>query len=301
MHLYGGIEAGGTKFVCAIGTGPNDIQAEVRFPTGDPEETLGRTIDFFRQFMIKTHQRLEGIGIGAFGPLDIDPGSIHFGKITTTPKSGWAFTDMRQTIEKGTATPVKMDTDVNAAALGEGFWGAARDLRDYIYLTIGTGIGGGLVSNGKPHHGLIHPEMGHVRLPHSRTDDPFDGICPFHGDCFEGLASGPAIEARTGQPAESLPDYHPVWELEATYIGLALSNLVCLASPQRIILGGGVMQQKQLFSMVRLKVQHFLNGYIHSAAIEESIDEYIVPPQYGQRAGVLGAIALAKLNFGPKS
>ncbi|HWR67351.1 MAG TPA: ROK family protein [Bellilinea sp.] len=300
MRLYGGIEAGGTKFVCAIGTGPEDIQAEVRFPTGEPEETLGRAIDFFRIFMIKTRQRLDGIGIGAFGPLDLNPGSVHSGKITTTPKAGWGFTDLSQIIENGTATPVKLDTDVNTAALGEGLWGAARDLRDYVYLTIGTGIGGGLVSNGKPHHGLVHPEMGHMRVPHSRTEDPFDGVCTFHGDCLEGLASGPAILARTGKPGDSLPAYHPVWDLEANYIALALANIVCMVSPQRILLGGGVMEQSQLFPMVRLKVLHLLNGYVHAPAIEEAIDEYIVPPQLGQRAGVLGAIALAKITFNPK-
>lgn len=297
MRVYGGIEAGGTKFVCVIGSGPTDIQAEVRFPTTDPAETLGRTIDFFRQHMIKTRQRLEGIGIGSFGPLGLVPGTSDYGKITTTPKSGWAFTALRDTIEKGTSTPTVMDTDVNAAALGEGYWGAARDLRDYIYLTIGTGIGGALVSGGKPHHGLVHPEIGHMRIPHDKHEDPFAGICPFHGDCFEGLASGPAILARVSQPAESLPEYHPVWDLEAEYIGLALTNLVCTFSPQRIILGGGVMQQPQLFPMVRLRVQHFLNGYVHAPEILEAVDQFIVPPVLGQQAGVLGAIALARQAF----
>ena len=300
MRLYGGIEAGGTKFVCAIGSSPEDVRAEVRFPTTSPDETLGRAVDFFRQYMIKTRNRLEGIGIGSFGPLDLAPGSPDYGKITTTPKAGWAFTDLCHTFEQGTAAPVILDTDANAAALGEGLWGAARDLRDYIYLTIGTGIGGGLVASGRPHHGLLHPEMGHIRLPHSREEDPFDGICPFHGDCFEGLASGPAIQARTQQPAESLPAYHPVWELEANYIALALANLVCTLSPQRIILGGGVMQQAQLFPMVQMKVQLMLNGYIHAPAILEAIDQFIVPPRLGQRAGVLGAIALARQTFHPK-
>lgn len=297
MRIYGGIEAGGTKFVCAIGSGPDDILAEVRFPTTDPDETLGRAIDFFRQHMIKTRQRLDGIGIGCFGPLDLNPGSADFGKITTTPKAGWRFTSVRDTIERGTATPVVMDTDVNTAALGEGFWGNARDLRDYVYMTIGTGIGGGLIAGGKPHHGLIHPEMGHVRIPHDRTADPFDGICPFHGDCFEGLASGPAIQARTQQSPETLPGYHPVWDLEAEYISQAAANLVCTLSPQRIILGGGVMQQAQLFPMIRLRVQHILNGYVNAPEILEAIDQFIVPPGLGQQAGVLGAIALARQSF----
>lgn len=297
MRLYGGIEAGGTKFICAIGTGPDDIQAEIRFPTTDPDETLNHAVDFFRQFMIKTNQRLDGIGIGSFGPLELNPGTVNFGKITSTPKAGWAYTDLRHKIEQETATPVTIDTDANAAALGEGFWGAAVDLRDYLYLTIGTGIGGGLVVQGKPFHGLIHPEMGHIRVPHDREEDPFDGICPYHGDCFEGLASGPAIQARTGQPGELLPAYHPAWEIEASYIALALATLVCTVSPQRILLGGGVMQQEHLFPMIRLKVQQLLNGYVQVPAITENIQEYIVPPKLGQRAGVLGAIALAKQTF----
>jgi fructokinase len=193
--------------------------------------------------------------------------------------------------------PIGFDTDVNAAALGEYCWGAAQGLDTFIYLTIGTGIGGGLIVQGKPYHGMVHPEMGHMRLPHDPDNDPFDGVCSFHGDCFEGLASGPAILARTGQAGENLPAYHPVWELEATYIAHALANLICVVSPQRILLGGGVMQQEHLFPMVRLKVQQILNGYIYAAPILEAISEYIVPPKLGQRAGVLGAIALAMKAF----
>lgn len=297
MRLYGGIEAGGTKFICAVGTGPEDIQAEIRFDTTEPDETLSRAVDFFRQFMIKTRQRLDGIGIGSFGPLELNPGSADFGKITSTPKPGWAYTDMRYRIERETAAPVILDTDVNAAALGEGCWGAAVDLRDYLYLTIGTGIGGGLIVGGKPHHGLMHPEMGHMHVPHNLEEDPFPGVCPYHGDCFEGLASGPAIQARTGQTGEILPAYHPAWEIEASYIASALANLVCIVSPQRILLGGGVMQQGHLFPMIRLKVQQILNGYVQQPTILENIDEFIVPPKLGQRAGVLGAIALAKQAF----
>lgn len=297
MRLYGGIEAGGTKFNCAIGTGPDDIRAEVRFPTTTPDETIGRSIDFFRQFMIKTRQRLEGIGIGSFGPLDLNPASADFGKITSTPKAGWTYTNLRKRIEHETATPVAIDTDVNTAALGEGFWGAAVDLRDYIYLTVGTGIGGGLIVQGRPHHGIVHPEMGHMRVPHDRHEDVFDGVCPYHGDCLEGLASGLAIQARTGKSGEQLPAYHPVWELEAAYLASAITNLICVASPQRIIMGGGVMQQEQLFPMIRLKVRQLLNSYIQSPMITETNADYIVPPKLGQRAGVLGAIALAKQTF----
>ncbi|MFN7036482.1 MAG: ROK family protein [Bellilinea sp.] len=297
MELYGGVEAGGTKFVCAIGTSPEDIRAEVRFPTTEPKETLAKTVEFFRQYMVKNHARLAGIGIGSFGPLDLNPASPNYGKITTTPKAGWSFTPIVQTLQDGTGVPVFLDTDVNAAALGEGTWGAAKGLKDYMYITIGTGIGGGLIINGMPHHGLVHPEMGHIRLLHDQKADPFVGICPFHGDCFEGLASGPALQARLGKPAESVPAYHPIWELEAEYIALALNDFICVVSPQRIILGGGVMQQSHLFPMIRVKVQQYLNRYIFASQILEKIEEYIVPPALGNRAGVMGAIALAKLRI----
>jgi len=293
MSLYGGIEAGGTKFVCAIGSGPDDIRSEGRFPTTTPGETLEKVCNFINNYLRNTHTALEAIGIAAFGPLDLHSGSEHFGKITSTPKPGWAFTDIRGIIAAGTSTPVFLDTDVNAAALGEGRWGAALGLQDYLYLTIGTGIGGGLIVQGKPFHGLIHPEMGHIFLPHDCDSDPFPGNCPYHKDCFEGLASGPALEARWGQPADSLPDNHPAWELEAHYIALGLQAYICIVSPQRIILGGGVMQRSQLFPLIRRKVQAHLNGYIHSPAIFSEIDNYIVPPALGVRAGVLGAIALA--------
>ena len=298
MALFGGIEAGGTKFICAIGSSPEDIQAEVRYPTTQPEETIGKAVDFFRQFMVKNHVHLQGIGIGSFGPLDLNRGSPNYGSISATPKPGWSDTPIVRMVEEKAGIRATLDTDVNAAALGEGTWGAARDVDDFIYITIGTGIGGGLIVNNKPQHGLVHPEMGHIRLPHDLETDPFKGICPFHGDCFEGLASGPAIQTRFKQPAETLPEYHPAWEVEANYIALALHNFICTLSPQRIILGGGVMQNHHLFPMVRLKVTQFLNQYVQAVEILQNIDRYIVPPALGGRAGVLGAIALAKQNFG---
>lgn len=298
MALFGGIEAGGTKFVCAIGSSPEDIQAEVRYPTTQPEETIGRAVDFFRQFMLKNRVHLQGIGIGSFGPLNLNRESPKYGSISATPKPGWSDTPIMRMVEEKSGISAALDTDVNAAALGEGVWGVAHDVDDFIYITIGTGIGGGLIVNNKPLHGLVHPEMGHIRLPHDLETDPFEGICPFHGDCFEGLANGPAIQARYGQPAEILPEYHPAWELEASYIALALHNLICTLSPQRIILGGGVMQNQHLFPMIRLKVTQLLNQYVQAAEILETNDRYIVPPALGGRAGVLGAIALAKQNFG---
>lgn len=292
-QLFGGIEAGGTKFVCAVGSGPGDIRAETRFATTLPYATLEQAIDFFRQQQ-EQHGPLGGIGIASFGPLDPRPGSSTFGYITSTPKPGWRNTDFVGPIQRALGVPVGFDTDVNVAALGEARWGAAQGLDTFIYLTVGTGIGGGGLVNGQLLHGLVHPEMGHICLPHDRTADPFEGMCPFHRDCFEGLASGPALERRWGQHAEGLPADHPAWELEAHYLALALSTFICTLSPQRIVLGGGVMDQRHLFPLTRAKAQQLLNGYVQSPHILEKMDEYIVPPALGARAGVLGAIALAQ-------
>ncbi len=291
--LYAGIEIGGTKWVCAVGTGPEDLRAVTRFPTGEPAATIAKAIGFLQEASAR-QGRLRAIGIGSFGPLDLDPRSPSFGFITTTPKLGWANTDLVGAFEAAFSLPVGFDTDVNAAALGEGRWGAAQGLTDFIYLTIGTGIGGGGMSGGQLIHGLAHPEMGHIRIPHDPARDPFLGACPFHGDCFEGLASGPAIEARWGQRGETLPLDHPAWELEARYLALGLVNFICTLSPRRIILGGGVMAQSHLFSMVRRQVQVLLNGYIAAPEVLDRIQDYIVPPALGPQTGVLGAIALAE-------
>lgn len=214
MSLIGGIEAGGTKFVCAVGSGPNDIRAEHRFPTTTPEETLAQAIAFF-QAQEGEHGRIAAIGIAAFGPLDPNPASPTFGYITTTPKPGWANADVVGVIKTALGVPVGFDTDVNGAALGEHRWGAAQDVDTFIYLTIGTGVGGGVMVNGRLLHGLIHPELGHISLPHDWAQDPYKGRCPYHGDCLEGMAAGPAIGERWGQPAFELPADHPAWELEA--------------------------------------------------------------------------------------
>jgi len=222
----------------------------------------------------------------------LHPDSPTYGYITTTPKPGWRHTDLVGAIRRALDVPVKFETDVNAAALGEARWGAARGLDTFIYLTIGTGIGGGGLVSGKLMHGLVHPEMGHIRLPHDFARDPFPGVCPFHGDCLEGLASGPALEKRWGARAETLPPDHPAWDLQAHYLALALVNYTCTLSPQRIILGGGVMEQAHLFPRIRRKVLELLNGYVQSPALLENIDAYIVPPALGKRAGILGALAL---------
>ncbi len=292
MSLYAGIEAGGTKFICAVGTGPDDIRAEIRIPTTTPQETIFKAIDFFRQQQQK--EPLKAIGIGSFGPLDPDPGSPTFGYLTGTPKPGWAQTDFAGPIKRALNLPLAFDTDVNAAALGENYWGAAQGLDTFIYLTVGTGIGGGAMIDGKLAHGMLHPEMGHILIPHDKKNDPYPGFCPFHGDCLEGLTAGPAIEKRWGKRGDELPVDHEAWHLEAHYLALGLVNFVCILSPQRIILGGGVMEQEQMFPLIRRKVLEMLNGYIKAKLILDRIDDYIVKPGLGNRAGVLGAIALAR-------
>lgn len=296
MNLFGAIEAGGTKFICLVGSDPQHIQDEVRFSTTTPAETLAQVVDFFKR--TASGKKLVSIGIGCFGPLDLDQQSPTFGSITSTPKPGWANTRILTTLQNALQVPIAIDTDVNAAALAEYTWGAAQFVDSCIYLTIGTGVGGGGIINNGPLHGLVHPEMGHISLPHDRETDPFEGICPFHGDCFEGLASGPALNKRWGQPAETLPEDHPAWELEAHYIALALASYICVLSPKRIILGGGVMQKSHLFPLIRKNVIKCLNGYVQSPEILENIDEYIQPPALGNRAGVLGALALAQFGWG---
>ena len=289
---FGGIEAGGTKFVCAVGTGPDDIRAEIRLPTESSEVTMGRVIDFFRGQ--QEQHDIAAIGVASFGPVDPDPDSRTFGHITNTPKPGWANTPVAPILRDAFDVPIGFDTDVNVAALGEHSWGAAQEVDTFVYLTIGTGIGGGGMVDGNLLHGLIHPEMGHIAIPHNWERDPFAGTCPFHGDCWEGLANGPALEERWGQAGESLPEGHEAWSLEAHYVALGVTSIMMILSPQMVVLGGGVMEQAHLFPLVHREVQSQLNGYIQSPAILEKIESYIVPPALGGRSGVLGAIALAQ-------
>lgn len=288
-QLYGGIEAGGTKFVCAVGNSPHDLE-EIRFPTTTPGATLQRALDFFLPYK----SRLTALGIGAFGPLDLNRQSATYGYITATPKAGWTNTDILGVMCQNLELPARLETDVNAAALAEGKWGAARGLTDYVYFTIGTGIGGGVVSGGQLVHGLTHPELGHCMLP-KHPEDHFSGICPFHGDrCFEGLASGPALQARWQREASELRPDHVGWDYQAFYISAAMVNTICSVSPQRIILGGGVMAQQHLFERVRRLTLELLNGYVGHDAIVENMNSYIVPTGLGDKSGIVGAIELAK-------
>lgn len=287
--LYGGMEGGGTKFVCAVGTGSGNIIDEIRIPTTSPSETIDQAVGFFLNF------DLAAIGLAPFGPLDLNPASSTFGSITSTPKPGWSETNIVAPFQKAFHIPISIDLDVNAAAFGEfSLIPDNRALDSLAYFTIGTGIGAGFIINRKVTHGLSHPEAGHMRLPHDRKRDPFPGICPFHGDCFEGMASGPALASRWRKPAETLPNNHPAWDLEAMYIAYALVNVILTVSPQRIVLGGGVMNHKQLFPSIRAKVEKLLNGYPAMPVLTGSMEEYIVPPALGNRSGVLGAMALAK-------
>ena len=287
--MLGGIEAGGTKFVCAVGTAPYDLDV-IHIPTTTPESTVTEAVDFFR----KAGKPVLAVGIGSFGPVDLHPGSPTFGAITSTPKQGWRNFNLAGAIRESMGVPVGFDTDVNAAALGEARWGAAACLSDFLYLTVGTGIGGGAMVNGSILHGLVHTEMGHIRVPHDRSVDPFDGICPFHGDCLEGLASGPAMQARWGVSPKSLPERHAGWGLEAHYLALGLVSWICTLSPRRIIMGGGIMRQAHLFARIRKEVSALLNGYIQARELTEDLDEFIVPPKLGDRSGILGAITLAE-------
>lgn len=290
MALFGGIEAGGTEFVCAVGSGPDDLEViEAPIRTSSPEATFEQVVAFFRRY-----PALEAVGIGSFGPVDLDIHSPTFGYITTTPKPGWSNTRFAGAIEDALGVKVCFETDVNTAALAEHRWGVAQGLDTFIYLTIGTGIGGGGMIGGNLIHGLLHPEMGHILISHDSARDPYAGKCPYHGDCLEGLASGPAIAERWQEKAENLPPEHPAWELEAHYLALALVNFICTLSPQRVVLGGGVMRQMQLFPLIRQEVRRLLNGYLQAPAITQDNETYIVPPDLGDLAGVLGAIALAQ-------
>lgn len=287
---FGGIEAGGTKFVCAIGDEEGKIYARERIATEEPSVTMPKVIDFFRNFSIGA------LGIGSFGPIDLNETSATYGYITSTPKLPWVNYPIVKTMEDALHVPVGFTTDVNGAALGELYRGAARGLDGCLYLTVGTGIGAGLISENKMLHGMSHPEMGHL-LVRRHPKDSFKGICPYHQDCLEGLASGPAIEARWGRKADELVGEPLVWDIEADYLAQALMQYVLIVSPKRIIMGGGVMKERQLFPMIRTRLQTLLAGYIDVPELKAGINDYVVPPALGDNSGITGALILAKKAY----
>lgn len=286
----GAVEAGGTKFVCGIGNEHGVIEERVSFSTQYPEQTLDHVIRYFKD------KNVEAMGVGSFGPLNLDQGSQSFGYVTTTPKAGWENYPLLDTLKKAFDIPFGMDTDVNAAAYGEAMWGAAQGLESCVYYTVGTGLGVGIYSEGKLVHGLVHPEGGHV-LTRRHPADSFAGTCPYHGDCLEGMAAGPALERRWGVKGSELKPEHPAWEMEAFYLGQSVSNTILMLSPKKVILGGGVMHQEQLFPLIRSEVLNNLKHYVQADELLHAIDQYIVPPGLGDNAGLAGSLALGLRAF----
>lgn len=286
MPHFGALEAGGTKMVCAIGTAQGEILERISIPTRSPEAAMPELLGFFQG------KELAAIGIGSFGPVDLDRSSPDYGVIQASPKLDWRGFPILRRFEEALGIPVGIDTDVNAAALGEALWGCTRTVSDSIYVTVGTGVGLGVIINGKPHHGMFHPEGGHIPMER-RADDPMvRGVCPYHANCLEGFASGPAIERRWGRKAGELADCAAVWDLEAYYIAQALCGYILTISPERIVLGGGVMRQAQMLPLVRKEVRRQMGGYLQGKGLER-LDEYIVPASLGENQGVMGAIKLA--------
>jgi fructokinase len=289
--LLAGIEAGGTKYVCAVAHEPDELLREVRFPTTNPEETIARAIEFFRE-VVDELGPIRAMGVGTFGPADVNPCSPGYGGILTTPKEGWAGFNVVNALRQGIGdpVPVAIDTDVNAAAIGEAEFGAGRNCRTICYVTVGTGIGGGLLIEGHPLHGRMHPEIGHITVPD--FDEPGEAVsaCPFHGRCLEGRASGPAIEKRWNQPADELPDDHPAWDLESSYLAAGAVSLTAAWSPDVIILGGGVMQKPGLIEKCRLELEVQAGHYWTLPPL----DHYLRLPELGQNAGIVGALAMAR-------
>lgn len=293
MKQYIGIEGGGTKFICGYGSGPNDLQGRTVIATGKPATTMRELAEYIRSVQNKV--KIEAIGASIFGPLDLDHASKTYGYITTTPKHDWINFDFIGTLTREFNCPVGFDTDVNAAAIAEYRWGAAQNISDVLYLTIGTGIGGGIIANHRLVHGAMHPEMGHILIPQHKND-PFPGVCEYHGNCLEGLASGPSLKERWQvKSALDLPADHPGWEMEAGYLGVALANFTMTFSPKRIILGGGVMRQDHLLPKIRRELIKSLGGYIQNPTVIKGLESYIVKPGLQENAGVLGAIAVAEL------
>ena len=290
-NVFAAIEAGGTKFMCAVGTGPLEILAETRIPTTSPEETLGAVQRFFLDAQIR-FGAIKALGIGTFGPVDLDPRSPTWGHLLATPKPGWADADLVGAIRQTFACPIAIDTDVNAAALAEQRLGAGRGVRSVVYVTVGTGIGGGVAVDDAALPGFLHPEMGHLRVRRDPRDAAFAGICPFHGDCLEGLASGPAIQARWGSPLDQLDDALGAQSIIGGYLGELAAAIALLFSAGRVVFGGGVMSCEGLLPIVRSSMARLLNGYLPLKRAAPSLDEYIVAPGLGTRSGIAGSMLL---------
>lgn len=297
MTQYIGIEGGGTKFVCAYGSGPNDLQNRAVIATRSPDETMPDVVEYIRS--VAKNVDIKAIGLSIFGPLDLDKSSKTYGYVMPTAKVEWSNFNIVGYLRKYFDLPIGFDTDVNAAAIGEFRWGAAQGLSDFLYLTIGTGIGGGAMIDGRLLHGVMHPEMGHIMVPHDQERDPFEGVCAYHKDCLEGLASGPSMKERWHvKSALDLPKNHPAWDLEADYLGTAAATYCMVLSPKRIIMGGGVMRQAHLLPKIRAKMLDVLKGYVQKDTVTKHVDQYIVTPGVGENSGVLGAIALAAAEVG---
>lgn len=289
----GALEAGGTKMVCAIGNEKGEIFEKISIPTKTPETTMPEMIQWFKA------KKIEALGIGCFGPIDPDKDSPTYGYITSTPKLAWKDYNIVGAFEEQLCCPVGFDTDVNGSALGEVTFGQAKGKKNIVYLTVGTGIGAGVYAEGKLLHGMLHPEAGHI-LMRRREDDHYEGKCPYHKTCLEGLAAGPAIEERWGKKGIELQDQDEVWDLEAYYLAQALTDYILILAPQLIILGGGVMHQEQLFTRIRAYVKEMLNGYIKTKELED-IDHYIVPASLHDDQGIMGALELGRRAFEEKN
>lgn len=287
--LFGALETGGTKMVCAIGNEKGEILEQISIPTETLQLTMPKLLSFYRD------KGISALGIGCFGPIDLNRNSNTYGYITTTPKIAWQNYNIVGAFEEELGIPVGFDTDVNASVLGEYTWGAARGLNSCIYITIGTGIGVGVIADGRLLHGMLHPEGGHILL-RKLPEDTYEGFCPFHENCFEGLAAGPAIEGRWGKKAMELEEGHRAWEMEAEYIAQALVNYTCILSPQRIILGGGVMHQTQLLPMIRDRFTILLNGYLKTKELDD-MNTFIVAQSLEDKQGILGALKLAMMEL----
>jgi len=290
--LLAGVELGGTKCVCILGSGPDDVRATERLATGEREHTLRQIEGVLEQWRAQ-HGDFGALGIASFGPVDLRRDSPTWGYITSTPKPGWHDTNVAARLARRFAVPVAFDTDVNGAAFAEGRWGAGKGLSDFAYVTVGTGIGVGSIVAGRSIFGMNHTEIGHIRVAR-KSGDSFAGVCPFHGDCIEGLASGPAIEARAGMPATQLPADHPAWEFVAHDLGQLMHTMALTTAPSRIFLGGGVMSgQAHLFARIREELRRSLNSYVNTPELDGRLAQYIVAPGLGDMAGPLGALALA--------